>query len=349
MASKKVAVALSGGVDSAVTAAILLNQGYDVSAVTLRLLPETMAVSEHPRLIARHLGISHTVLDLSAEFDSAVIEPFCRAYASGQTPNPCVVCNQEIKFGALLSYVQQSGYDYLATGHYARLDSAGGKVRLLKGIDQAKDQSYFLHALGQPQLSALLFPLGMYLKRDVYRMAQKAGLEGVVQSRESQDVCFVPGGDYSRLAARYSPASGDIVDARGHVLGRHEGIFRYTLGQRQGLGISSARRLYVLEIDAALNRIIVGEKEELFTNEISAHSLTWTAGEIPSDLTGISVRVRSQATETPVQAVICGENAHIRLASPQWAVTPGQSVVFYLGDEVLGGGIISATRPGERC
>jgi tRNA-specific 2-thiouridylase len=349
MAALKVAVALSGGVDSAVSAALLINQGFDVSSVTLRLLPESNSAGEQARLIAEHLGIPHTLLDLSTEFESTVIEPFCRTYSSGLTPNPCVVCNRDIKFGALLDYARESGFEYLATGHYARLDSAGEKVRLRKGIDSTKDQSYFLYALGQHQISSVLLPLGGYLKRDVYRIAREAGLDRAVQPQESQDICFVPGGDYAALTARYAVASaGDIVGTRGQILGRHEGIFRYTLGQRQGLGISSTRRLYVLKIDAVQNRIVVGEREELYTSEISAHRLTWMAGEIPSSLQGIGVRVRSQAAEVPAEVGICGDTARIRLASPQWAVTPGQSVVFYRGDEVLGGGIIAGTQPEER-
>jgi tRNA-specific 2-thiouridylase len=232
--------------------------------------------------------------------------------------------------------------DFLATGHYARLDSSHGQTKLLKGVDSAKDQSYFLYALGQAQLTSLMFPLGGYVKSETYRLARELGLDSVVHPRESQDVCFVPGGDYDTLAARYGLASaGDIVDTRGNVLGRHEGIYRYTLGQRQGLGISLARRLYVLEINAPLNRIVVGERDELYTNEICAGNLTWIAGGIPANLGDIRVRVRSQAAETPAEVVICGDTARIHLASPQWAVTPGQSVVFYRGDEVLGGGIIT--------
>lgn len=338
------AVALSGGVDSAVTAALLIAQGFDVSAVTLRLLAEKSTADGHAQSICRHLGIPLTVLDLSTAFESAVIEPFCRAYSSGLTPNPCVICNRKIKFGHLLDHIRQAGMDYLATGHYARLDSSYGRIRLLKGIDSAKDQSYFLYALGQTQLTSLMFPLGGYVKSDTYRLAHELGLDSVVHPRESQDVCFVPGGDYGALAARYGLASaGDIVDARGNVLGRHEGIYRYTLGQRQGLGISSARRLYVLEIDAPRNRIVVGERDELYTNEIHAGNLTWIAGSIPANLRDTGVRVRSQAAEIPAKVVIWGDTARISLASPQWAVTPGQSVVFYHGDEVLGGGIIAVT------
>ena len=346
--ASKVAVAISGGVDSAVTAAMLVEQGFDVSAVTLRLLPGTSSACEHAELIARHLGISHTILDLSAEFEDAVIKPFCRSYAAGLTPNPCVICNRKIKFGCLLDYIRQAGMDYLATGHYARLVLSDGQIRLLKGVDSAKDQSYFLYALSQPQLSSLMFPLGVYHKRDVYIKARGLGLDNLVQTHESQDICFIPGGNYTELVEKCGISSpGDIVDSNGRVLGRHAGIARYTVGQRQGLGISSQQRLYVLEIDAAQNCVIVGSHAELYSSEISVDNLTWPGGGPPVNLRDISVKVRSQAGQVPAEIILAGDTANIRLASPQWAVSPGQSAVFYRGDEVLVGGIITGAGPGN--
>jgi tRNA-specific 2-thiouridylase len=341
MSSRHVVVAMSGGVDSSVTAGLLQAQGYRVSGVTMQLQSEHSVAIDYALSVARHLGIPHKVLDLSQIFNKQVVEPFCREYIIGLTPNPCITCNHYIKFGALLQYVLDNGADYLATGHYARIESGHEGYKLIKGVDVSKDQSYFLYTLDQSQLQHTLFPLGNYCKNETRQLAYQMGLDKLVREDESQDICFLPKGDYASLVAQWgNPQPGDILDTQGNVLGKHKGVIYYTIGQRQGLGVSSNERLYVLELDKVRNRIIVGGKEQLFSNRLIARDLTWVSGQTPHDWANVTARLRYKGIEILVDVKIIDEKAEVSFAQPQWAVTPGQSVVFYRGDEVLGGGII---------
>lgn len=340
MSPAQVMVAMSGGVDSAVTALLLKNQGYEVNGITFKVCSEDSPAADYAASIARYLGIKHEILDLSQLFNDLVIEPFCQCYAIGQTPNPCIACNRYIKFGALLEYAVNSGADYLATGHYARIEFSQGTYSLKKGIDSNKDQSYFLYTLDQKQLKKVLFPLGTYYKEDIRVLARDTGLRDKIQPDESQDICFLTTDNYvSLVKKRAGSEPGVIVDTCGNVIGEHKGIIYYTIGQRQGLGITSSERLYILELDPKKNRIIVGKKDELFCWNLVAGDLTWVNG-IPQNLQGLTARVRYRGLESPVDLDIKVNQVEVNFLEPQWAVTPGQSIVFYDNDEVLGGGII---------
>lgn len=282
------------------------------------------------REVCQTLGIPHYVFDFRREFKELVIEYFLKEYAQGRTPNPCLICNKEIKFRLLLNKALALGADFLATGHYARITFYDGQFRLLKGIDKMKDQSYFLFSLGQRELSYLLFPLGDYRKEEVRLLAKEKGLR-VADKRESQDLCFsVP-----RLSI-----PGEIIDTRGKVLGKHPGISFFTIGQRRGLGLTSPRPLYVLKIDPINNRLIVGEEEELYSQRLLAHPVYWVSGKAPSDSIEVMAKVRYRSVEERATVYPQGEWALVQFHQPQRAITPGQAVVFYKGDEVLGGGFI---------
>jgi tRNA-specific 2-thiouridylase len=269
-----------------------------------------------------------------------VVNYFCREYGQGRTPNPCPVCNKYIKFGYLLERAREMGADYLASGHYARVEASVEGCRLLKAAEAAKDQSYFLYSLGQSELSSLLFPLGSRRKIEVRKLAEERGLSPAGQP-ESHDICFVPDGDYRTFLADYLPSEpGDITDTDGKVLGEHHGLINYTVGQRQGLGLSTAGRRYVLRLDTENNRLVVGSESQLLSRRLSAGKLSWVAGKPPVNLTGITARIRYRAPETPITLSLNGETAEVECHEPQRAVAPGQAIVFYQGDTVLGGGII---------
>jgi len=337
--SDRVAVAMSGGVDSSLTAA-LLKERYEVIGVTMRLWSEEGV--DDAMGVCQSLGIPFHVFDFEPQFQAYVVDYFCEEYRLGRTPNPCTICNQKIKFGLLLKQALKLGVDYLATGHYARIDCSQGNYRLLKAIDHVKDQSYFLYGLGQEDLKHLLFPLGEYRKAEVRRMAEERGLP-VYNKGESQEICFVPDGNYrSFLTQRIPPAPGEIIDLNSRVLGRHQGIAGYTIGQRHGLGIASAERLYVVRIDAGANTLVVGPEEELWGNALLASSVRFVSGEAPQGDTEVRAKIRYKSPE--VKAVLSprGEFFELRFYEPQRAITPGQAVVFYRGEEVLGGGIIES-------
>ncbi|MFH1003100.1 MAG: tRNA 2-thiouridine(34) synthase MnmA, partial [Chloroflexota bacterium] len=294
MPKPRVFVAMSGGVDSSVAAALLQQEGTEVIGVTLQIWPpdedtgqahgccgqEAIASAQR---VAHKLGIRHYVLNFREVFARTVIADFCREYGRGRTPNPCLVCNQDIKFGTLLDRVLTMGADYLATGHYARIETAGGSYRLLKGTDRAKDQSYFLYPLRQRELRHLLFPVGGLTKTAVRKQAAAFGLPTATR-RESQDICFIPDNNYRAFVARYLPATpGDITDTAGRVLGRHHGLAAYTVGQRQGLGVAASGRRYVLRLDTADNRRVIGTRELLLTDTVVASKLSWVSGEAPED------------------------------------------------------------------
>lgn len=344
---KKVLAAMSGGVDSSVAAMLLCEAGFDVTGMTmcLGLCAEAGRASccggdavEDARHVCGQLGITHFVFDFSQLMESLVIDKFIDEYFLGRTPNPCVDCNRYLKFGALLDKARAMGFDYLATGHYARIEYTDDRWKLLRAQDSVKDQSYFLFAIRAEDLPMLLFPLGNMTKEQVRQKAKEAGLH-TAQKAESQDICFVPEGDYERVFAergrRIEP--GDITNLQGKILGKHRGIVNYTIGQRGGLGISAKRPLYVLKIDAQNNRVVVGEKEELFSSGLIAEDLNLLTSALPDEAEG-KIRYRKKAARCLLRKV--GDKLKVTFDEPQEAITPGQSFVFYSGDEVLGGGVI---------
>jgi tRNA-specific 2-thiouridylase len=342
MPKKQVAVAMSGGVDSSLAAALLKEAGYEVSGVHLKLWANpdrknNLSVLEQT---CQLLDIPLRKLNFEGVFRRLVIGYFHREYNRGRTPNPCIMCNHHIKFGRLLTRVLKTGADYLATGHYARIKNSPNGYGLLKGDDPTKDQSYFLYTLGQRELKYLLFPLGNLKKTEVRRLATQRGLP-TNNRPESQDICFIPDNDYRAFIARHTPATpGDIIDSSGHTVGRHSGLAYYTIGQRQGLGLSLNDPRYVLKFDVAGNRIVVGTKDQLLKSSLSAGKLTWVRGTPPSELNNIKTKIRYGALEAPAKLDINDGNAKIQFHEPQSAITPGQAIVFYQDEEVLGGGII---------
>ncbi|MFA5138132.1 MAG: tRNA 2-thiouridine(34) synthase MnmA [Elusimicrobiota bacterium] len=338
----RIVVAMSGGVDSSVAAALLAEAGYETVGVTLRLLGSPVHV-EDARRVCSSLGIRHEVVDSRQRFERSVSGPFVREYLRGRTPVPCVECNRRVKFGQLLPMARALGAESLATGHYARLDRAGGAVRLLAAADGRKDQAYFLHRLTQSQLRRALFPLGGMDKASVRRKARSLGLENADKA-DSQDVCFIPGGDYRSFVSRRSgrsPAPGEVRDRDGRVLGRHQGLSCYTVGQRKGLGLASRAPLYVTRLDAATNTLVVGTEKETFSARFRVGRLSWTRPGAAPWGRPVSVRVRHRARLRPASCARLGpRGAEVRLFEPERAVAPGQSAVFYDGEEVLGGGTI---------
>jgi len=352
MSRKRVVVAMSGGVDSSLTAALLKEAGYEVIGVTMQIWPRHapewdrlggccgLEAIEGAKRVAYKLSISHYVMNLRDIFAQRVITDFCREYSLGRTPNPCIRCNQYIKFDALLRRVKKLDADFLATGHYARIDHSPNGYRLLKAIDPTKDQSYFLYTLGQRELQHLLLPIGNLHKAEVRRLAAELGLPTATR-RDSQDVCFIPDNDYRSFIAKHIPLkSGDIVDTEGRVLGRHDGLARYTVGQRQGLGLASNNRLYVLKLDTASNRLVVGTKDQLLSSALFASKLSWVSGEAPKELVSITAKIRYKSPEVAARLHLRDGVAEVNFHQPQRAITPGQAIVFYQGDAVLGGGII---------
>ena len=357
-AGSAVAVAMSGGVDSSVAAALLLEWGYAVSGVTLRLwteaeiAPDSLAASpndsaiESAQQVCAALDVPHRVLDCRAEFKTAVVDYFVDAYSRGLTPNPCVVCNRRIKFGLLLDWVRALGIDWLSTGHYVRSELQDGRYHLLRGRDPRKDQSYFLYRLTQTELAHLVFPLGELTKDWVWQYARDRDLP-VAHRPESQETCFILDNDYRRFLRTHHPETavpGPIVDLQGNRVGTHHGLAFYTIGQRSGLGIAAPQPLYVLDIVPERNELVVGTGAELGRAQLEAVDVSYVSGAVPAGSLQGTIKIRYQAHEAPAQLSPRGEDAaEFSLASPLRDVTPGQSVVFYQGDEVLGGGIIART------
>ncbi|HEY6046700.1 MAG TPA: tRNA 2-thiouridine(34) synthase MnmA [Pyrinomonadaceae bacterium] len=365
----KIAVAMSGGVDSSAAAAILKEQGHDLVGFTMQLWNQRRGISVDEngeplpsrccslddvydaRRVAEELGFPFYVLNLEKEFERDVVQPFVTSYLNGETPIPCVACNSRLKFASLDQLALSLGCEKVATGHYARVefDQSTNRYRLLRGKDPQKDQSYFLWELTQDQLSRALFPLGEMSKPDAREAARRSDL-AVAGKKESQEICFVPDGDYAGFIDRYLaaeqqtdrlPGAGEIVTAGGEVIGAHTGIHRYTIGQRRGIGISDARPLYVLNVDSEKNRIVVGYEEELAREGFTAAGVNWIALDNPSQPVQAEVRVRYRHMPAPATITpLANHRVRVEFAEAQRAITPGQATVFYRGDEVVGGGWI---------
>ena len=341
-------IAMSGGVDSAATARLILGEGDAAEGCTLRLAPspEGKGGGDGDLLRAREtaaaLGIPHRTLGLEDDFHREIVLPFCREYAAGRTPNPCVECNRLFKLGYLYDHALREGFDRLATGHYARIVREDGHLRLLKAKDPHKDQSYVLYHLREEQLAHLSFPLGELGKAEVRAIAAAAGLTAAATAAESQDICFVPDGHYPALVEKQlgsTPPPGNYVDAEGNVLGRHRGIIHYTLGQHKGLGIALGRVRYVTRIDPVRNEVTLGDEEELYRSEVPIARLHYIGKERTSPYRA-TARLRYRQSEEAVTVYPDGEGAVLVFDRPQRAPTPGQSAVLYEGDCVLGGGVI---------
>jgi tRNA-specific 2-thiouridylase len=346
----KTLVAMSGGIDSSVAAALLREEGHDVIGATMQILPSD-GHGLHTEIDAKHvaskLGIPHHIIDFREIFAQKVITNFCQEYSRGRTPNPCIRCNRYIKFGALLERAGELGADFIATGHHARveLDKSTGRYLLKKGADVHKDQSYFLCQLTQEQLRHAIFPVGNLTKDRVREIAGELNLP-LAAEPESQEICFIPDNNYPGFLKDYIPRAaepGPILDEQGNTLGKHQGITHYTIGQRQGLGIAAREPLYITAIEPDRNAVVVGTREQIYGRELIASNLNWIAMARPEHPMRLKARIRyrhpeAEATVTPVDEA----TVHVRFTEPQMAITPGQAIVFYDGDTAIGGGTISS-------
>ena len=355
---------MSGGVDSSVAALLLRQQGYQVIGVTMKLydidqanLPDyyrgccTLDDVEDARAVCRILGAPHYVLNVQREFRAFVIDYFRREYENGRTPHPCIACNDKIKFSFLAQRARMLQASYVATGHYARIEPDGldgpGRWVLRRGVDADKDQSYVLFGMRQDQLAATLMPVGRYPKAQIRRLAEAAGFPNA-DKPDSQDICFIPTGDYREfLRDRTDERPGDIVDAAGNVLGQHEGIQYFTVGQRRGLGLSGGPPRFVIRLEPDTRHVVVGSEADLYQDALYADPVSWVRGAPPTGPVDVTVKIRYKFAEAPATVTAVGEGALARFHEPQRAITPGQAAVFYQGDTVLGGGAIAGHEPAK--
>ena len=358
MPKKSVMVGMSGGVDSSVAAAILLDKGYEVIGATMQIWPDmdedrkqteggccSLSAVDDARRVANRLGISYYVMNFKDIFQSKVIDYFVEEYLKGRTPNPCIACNRYVKFTAMLNKAAAMGIDYYATGHYARIEYDEGLKRYLlkKSATDRKDQTYALYNLTQEQLSRTLFPIGDYEKEKVREIAKELGLT-VATKPDSQEICFVEDNDYGRYISEntnYKIKPGDFVDKNGNVLGRHKGIIHYTIGQRKGLGIALGKPMFVMGIDVEKNRVVLGDETEVFSDTLTAGDLNFISIDKLDKELRVKAKIRYSAKEADA-TIYPIEDSRVKVVfdTPQRAITPGQSVVFYQGDVVVGGGTI---------
>lgn len=349
--NKRILIAMSGGVDSSVAAYLLKQQGYDVIGITMHLWSGddrdnvccSLSSVEDARKVANKIRIPHYTLNMERIFEEKVVRNFIEEYKVGRTPNPCVRCNQYIKFDALLSKAEKLGAEYVSTGHYARVEKWNGRYLLLKGLDSKKDQSYFLYPMKQKALSRTLFPMGNITKAETRKIAGDLGLP-VAEKQESQEICFVPDENYGKFLKNYisdKVRPGSILDKEGNVIGEHDGIIFYTIGQRKGLGIGGDGPYYVISIDKAKNAIVVGGEQDIFSSELIAEKVNFVSIEKLSEPMEVRAKIRYNAAEEDAVLEPYGRGIiRLRFSKPVRAVTPGQSVVFYQGDKMVGGGII---------
>ena len=343
----KVLIAMSGGVDSSVAAELLKKQGYECIGATMQLYSPLRDL-EDAKAVASSLGMPHYVFDFKCEFEDHVIRRFIDAYEKGRTPNPCIDCNRHLKFKALHEKAAELGCDLVATGHYARVEKGTdgpykGRYVLRKAVNLSKDQSYVLSSLSQEQLSKSIFPLGTYSKDDARRIASDSGFSNA-DKPDSQDICFVPDGRYAEFIEEYGGRTypeGDFIDEDGNVLGRHKGIIRYTIGQRKGLGVAAGKPVYVRKIDPETNTILLGDNKDLFSNTLKTMEFNWVSMADPGRPFRAKARIRYQHQEQPAEIIPESDGTvTVVFDEPQRAITPGQTVVVYDGDIVIGGGII---------
>jgi len=352
----RVAVGMSGGIDSSVAAAILQQRGFDVIGVTMRVIDNDGSVRgstktvKDAQMVGAKLKIPHYVLDLQEAFNNEVINEFCREYANGRTPNPCISCNERIKFGIMLQKAFGLGAESFATGHHARLKrDEQGIWHLLKARDKHKDQSYFLYRLNQGQMKQILMPVGEYTKEQVRQLAHDFKLP-VAEKSESQEICFVPTGDYAGFLKKRRPElfrPGPVKDIKGNLVGRHPGFANYTIGQRKGLGIAFGKRQYVVCIKPGENLIVVGNENDARSNIAELENIHWISGRASREKFRAVIKIRSQGLGGAASVELPdNKTAVVRFDEPQWAITPGQAAVFYQGDMVLGGGTIKQSLDG---
>ena len=357
----RVVAAMSGGVDSSVAAALMAEAGHEVIGLSMQLYDQRATEDGPPafgsccslddlydaRRVAQQLGFRHYIVNFEREFQATVVDNFVREYSAGRTPIPCVHCNADLKFSTLAERAAGLDAAAVATGHYARVifDEDQERYRLLRGVDAAKDQSYFLFNLTQDQLAHALFPVGHLTKAEVRAHASRLGLD-VAEKPDSHEICFIPDGNTAKFVTRHAsqvPASGEIVDTEGHVLGEHPGVHHFTVGQRKGLGISVGSPLYVLKLEPVDHRVVVGPREALGERELTAECVNWIAGTPPEGPSRVTARIRHRHQDAPATLIADGDaTAHLTFDDPQVAVTPGQAVVFYAGVDVVGGGWIAS-------
>lgn len=339
---EKVLIGMSGGVDSSVAAALLKKQGYDVTGATMLLWNDTEKAAEDAKRVCEHIGIDFITIDFRDEFRKRVVDYFVNEYINGRTPNPCIMCNKYLKFGKMLDYALDNGYNYIATGHYGKIVNNNGVYELRTSSAAKKDQSYFLYNFTQHVLEHTLMPLGEYCKEQVREIASELEIP-VANKPDSQEICFVPDNDYAEFICRYAdykPVCGNMLDVNGNVIGTHKGLIHYTIGQRKGIG-AFGRPMFVMNINPDKNEITLGEKGMEFSKELTAVKVNYISGKPLENPVRLTAKIRYQAEKADVTVYPCGSDmARLVFDVPQRAVTSGQAVVFYNGDAVVGGGTV---------